>query len=584
MPVSYTSPVTLVFAAATLIVAVLAAYGWRRRSEAGNAFALMMLSMAVWSGAQTLAVVSTDPQTRLVLERLKWIGIVTAPPTFLLFAGRYAGYDRWTTRRRLGVLCLSSAVVLAGVWLNPGELVWIDPTVEVVGGVTVLQYEPGPMYWVSVAYAYVLGVPATTMLAGLALTGDDLYLGQTVSVLVGSVVPLIAGGLSAVSVTPMTLDLTPVAFAVTGIAFAYALVRHDFLAVVPATRRIGRDAVVRNMRDGVVVVDERDRVIDLNPVAERVLGADRSTLLGRSVADLSGVERVDDGFGGDVQTPGGQLYEADSAPLLAVEQRRLGAVITLRDVTELRTRQQRLTVLNRVLRHNLRNDMNAIEGYATILADRYEARPAEQVREVSTDVVDLADKARQIERVMARRGETRAAPAGALAESVVADVAARHDAAFTVVTPEPSVHVPGRGILRPALENVVENAVEHNDADDPTVEVLVEVTGGDEPAVVYRVADDGPGIPPQERRVLLEGTETPLAHGSGLGLWLVYWAIESLDGTVAFEDSDPRGSVVTLEVPVAEGSSRTAGPGDADATDASGTDSGETNDCAGADD
>jgi len=259
-------------------------------------------------------------------------------------------------------------------------------------------------------------------------------------------------------------------------------------------------------------------------------------------------------------------------------------VITLRDVTELRTRQQRLTVLNRVLRHNLRNDMNAIEGYATILADRYEARPAEQVREVSTDVVDLADKARQIERVMARRGETRAAPAGALAESVVADVAARHDAAFTVVTPEPSVHVPGRGILRPALENVVENAVEHNDADDPTVEVLVEVTGGDEPAVVYRVADDGPGIPPQERRVLLEGTETPLAHGSGLGLWLVYWAIESLDGTVAFEDNDPRGSVVTLEVPVAEGSSRTAGPGDADATDASGTDSGETNDCAGADD
>jgi len=65
---------------------------------------------------------------------------------------------------------------------------------------------------------------------------------------------------------------------------------------------------------------------------------------------------------------------------------------------------------------------------------------------------------------------------------------------------------------------------------------------------VIRVDDDGPGLPEAERAVLESGSETPLVHGQGLGLWLVYWVVTGLDGdveVVEFRD----GTTVEVRLP-----------------------------------
>ncbi|GAA0535547.1 hypothetical protein GCM10008994_08250 [Halorubrum ejinorense] len=64
------------------------------------------------------------------------------------------------------------------------------------------------------------------------------------------------------------------------------------------------------------------------------------------------------------------------------------------------------------------------------------------------------------------------------------------------------------------------------------------------------VADDGPGIEPTEYDVLKRGTETPLRHGSGIGLWIVKWGVDHLGGRISFDARDPRGTTVTVSVPV----------------------------------
>ncbi|ELZ46026.1 histidine kinase [Halorubrum coriense DSM 10284] len=107
-----------------------------------------------------------------------------------------------------------------------------------------------------------------------------------------------------------------------------------------------------------------------------------------------------------------------------------------------------------------------------------------------------------------------------------------------------------------AVEEALRNAVEHND----DVTVTVRVWRDD--AVHLVVADDGRGIPRVERRTLRNAEETPLEHTEGIGLWLIYWAVNRAGGTVEFADSEPRGTAVRIRLPDRPGSddSDDAGP------------------------
>ncbi|WP_380675979.1 sensor histidine kinase [Salinigranum sp. GCM10025319] len=234
-------------------------------------------------------------------------------------------------------------------------------------------------------------------------------------------------------------------------------------------------------------------------------------------------------------------------------------------------REQRLEVLNRILRHNLRNDMNVILGYADVIAglsDREEvARAAETIQDTGGDLVDLGQKARWIDEGLddsvVERRELDLVP---FVDDAVTDFAAEYPA-VEVATELPSRAV---GVVTPAVEtavrNVVENAFEHNDASDPRVSITVTAeaaTGGERPEtsghsvevgtdderVRIVVADNGPGIPDHELEVVRERRETALEHGSGIGLWLSQWLVDYSEGRIEFDGNDPRGTVVTLSFP-----------------------------------
>jgi signal transduction histidine kinase len=243
----------------------------------------------------------------------------------------------------------------------------------------------------------------------------------------------------------------------------------------------------------------------------------------------------------------------------------LGDALAARE-TELKEREQRLQVFNRVLRHNLRNDVTVIVNYAEFVAEQTDdpevREAAEKIATRGWDLVELGEKAGSIENAM--EGENpRPAPMDVTA--VVTDVAASirqeyPDADVSVEAEDERLAkaIPALGV---AVENVCENAIEHNDSPDPEVTVSVEsvedgrgVEDGRE-WVRIAVADDGPGIPDHERTVLTEGEETALEHGSGLGLWLIHWIVERSGGRLSFTENEPRGSVVRmdLERPTDEG-------------------------------
>jgi signal transduction histidine kinase len=229
-----------------------------------------------------------------------------------------------------------------------------------------------------------------------------------------------------------------------------------------------------------------------------------------------------------------------------------GAVGFALDVTDRHRREEMIEVLDRVLRHNLRNDMNIVLAAAQRIAEGEgdPERAAERVRETTHDLLELADTARDIRGVVDPErdrdyGAVDPAPVVATACDRVGAGSATVRAA--VEDDLPAVPDPG---LELAIRELVDNAVEHGGA-APTVDVSVGLDADSaEERVRIRVADDGPGLPEMERRVLTGSRETPLKHGQGLGLWLVYWVVREAGGdlSVAVED----GTAVELRLPVAD--------------------------------
>jgi PAS domain S-box-containing protein len=223
------------------------------------------------------------------------------------------------------------------------------------------------------------------------------------------------------------------------------------------------------------------------------------------------------------------------------------------DITDQKTRERRLQVLNRVLRHNLRNEMNVVIGNADMIAsdgaDRDDVeRRAREIVATASDVADMGERVRQLERALDRTG-VGVVDVTELVRETLDPYRDRDDVAVETDLPA-SLRVAAGDLLGVALDDIVENALDHHDGDRPSVAVSAcEVDGW----VEVSVADDGPGIPDEEVAVLDDDEEiTQLTHGSGLGLWLVDWLVTSLGGEVRFETNDPRGTVVTLRLPAAE--------------------------------
>lgn len=203
------------------------------------------------------------------------------------------------------------------------------------------------------------------------------------------------------------------------------------------------------------------------------------------------------------------------------------------------------TVLNRVLRHNIRNDMTVLRGYTELMNqtdgdERYTKEALEKIDEL----LSLSDKARELDRIVGSNAEQRPVDLGTVTEDLVERFRREYpDATFrTDISDDAEAAV--FPTWERAIEELVENAVKHT-GPSPTVEVSVERVPN---AVEIHIADDGPGLSDQEQAVFSTGVETPLIHGSGLGLWVVHWIVSSHGGSTAVSVNED-GTTMTISLP-----------------------------------
>ncbi|MFC7173977.1 PAS domain S-box protein [Haloplanus litoreus] len=228
----------------------------------------------------------------------------------------------------------------------------------------------------------------------------------------------------------------------------------------------------------------------------------------------------------------------------------------LREQNELLEQQRdELEVLNQVLRHDIRNDLQLVTAYADILQDFVDEEGQEYLRTVSeraNHAVELTRTARDTVEMMNRREtENRPVDLGSTLDDEVANLREMFpEAVITVDSSPQSVTVRAGDMLGSVFRNLLTNAVQHNDEEVPEVTVSTTDTGE---SVSVRVADNGPGIPDaQKTDIFGKGAKGLDSAGTGLGLHLVRTLVEKYGGSVHVEDNDPTGSVFVVDLPKAD--------------------------------
>ncbi|TMT87818.1 PAS domain-containing sensor histidine kinase [Haloterrigena sp. H1] len=233
--------------------------------------------------------------------------------------------------------------------------------------------------------------------------------------------------------------------------------------------------------------------------------------------------------------------------------------VTTRKRYEQRLEDQRdnLETLNQVLRHDVRNDLQIVLAYADLLADHVEedsdARDnLETLRDSASQAVDLTETAREMADVMLTDADDRRQLSlSPVITDVVEDVRSQYaNADVTIEGRVPETAVLANEMVESVFRNLVKNAIQHNDKAAPEVTVSVSDDADD---VTVRVADNGPGVPDNQKDEIFGKGERGLeSAGTGLGLYLAQTLVDAYGGDIWVEDNDPEGAVFVVTLPNAD--------------------------------
>ncbi|HEX7588106.1 MAG TPA: histidine kinase N-terminal 7TM domain-containing protein, partial [Anaerolineae bacterium] len=283
MHLQYT-PYIFLIAISAVLSAALTIVAWRRHEvPAAKAFGFLNLAVFEWSLLYAVELSTSDLPLQTACAKLEYFGIVGLSLAWFLFAVIYTGRERWLTRRKLAALAVLPSITLLMVWTNDWHhLFWTQIASSSFDSVSLFVPIHGAWFWVHTAYSYALILGGSVLILQNLARAPRLYRGQGVILFISVLAPWVGNAIYLSGLSPFPyLDLTPIAFTVTGVALAWDLARYQLLNLVP----VARDLVIESMDDAVLVLDARNRIVDLNPAAQQLLRHPATEVIGLTIQE-----------------------------------------------------------------------------------------------------------------------------------------------------------------------------------------------------------------------------------------------------------------------------------------------------------
>ncbi len=367
-------------AALVLALAIL-----QHREASGNiAFALVMVSGAIWSWAYVFQLNALSPELARIALWVKYIGIGGAPACWLWFALTYTDRVARLTKRQAAALAFFPILTLIINITNDWHgLFYRRIDVFPPDALPRLRFEYGPWYWLHIVYSYTIVLAGIWLLVNFWRSALQLHRVQ-IALLIGSLLCMTIVSLAFyISEQFMSIfDITPVLLATNGIFFYLALFRPGRLD----TRPIAYTHLFEQSSDGVLVFDAQGTIIDCNPAAHRLL--DLASPIGQPVQEALHLWPrlahycLKPSLGEAIRVErGAQALDARCTPVRDRRGLQRGYMLAVRDVTDQWRMQQALAASEQALREERRMFI----GGPTVVF-RWEAREHCPVSYVSPNV------------------------------------------------------------------------------------------------------------------------------------------------------------------------------------------------------
>jgi diguanylate cyclase (GGDEF)-like protein len=339
-----TSPYTFPFIIAILLNALTVGLVWFRRDFPGRKWLILaLLSFMVWNLGAGLEVSSIDLTDKIIWAKVEYLGANTASQLLLLFFLTYPSQKIRLSPLRISLLFVLPAISLLAIMTNEWHLLYWTGFTPVPGSDHIYLWHHGPFYWIALAYNYLCGTLIGVLIIRGFLQLHGLYRLQFAALLASSLLPFAAGLIYSFELNPFPgLDILPLAFSLAGTGISLSVVFLRMFNLVP----IGRNLLVEKLQDGLIVINQRHEIVDINPAAQRLL-TPAPLKLGDSIdkaGDVISAHFLNLPCKAEIDLDGAtpRTVELKTTPLLDELERPVGTMGIIRDITDITQMKQKL--------------------------------------------------------------------------------------------------------------------------------------------------------------------------------------------------------------------------------------------------
>jgi signal transduction histidine kinase len=563
------TPYILLLLTSGVVAAIFMVIGWQNRAlPVAKPFILLMAAIMVWNFGSALEMMSSQLSTVLLICDLEYPGIMTVPAAWLILILCLTGRERYLTKKTILLLFVVPALVCLLVATNPYHYLYYTGFHSlVVDGAVFWIYEHGPLFWVAAVYNYAITMTALVLVVGRFFSSSGFYRRQTILLLCAACFPIFFNLAYMFHWAPFPeYDLTQIAFLLTAIVIAFGLLRYQLFSAIP----VAYSRVIATIRDGVIVINNELRVVDVNPAAERITGTGSHLAVGRElhrlIPAMGPVLERPVPYGKEWRTElllpqADQPYYFDVilTPLDEAGTGSSGYLCILRDVTDrklaelsLMTANRKINLLTNITRHDITNKLMIVHGYIELVRDTSLTPVQEEYLDREEEAVNAMREQIEFTRKYQQLGTE--APVWQPADAVIQH--AKTQVFFDRVRfscQVDDIEIFADPMLERVFYNLLDNAIKYGGAELTAITITSRREGA---ALIIVVADDGAGISLDDERRLFE---RGFGKNTGLGLFLSREILSITDITI--EQTGHTGSGARFEIRVPSGKFRSGSSG-----------------------